>query len=190
MRLSVKEINKKKYYGNGTNVVKKYYMDMPVKQMTSNKTLASQYGYEYSGYAKMTTARLYGYEGVYGSGIMDEEYRVWDAMVTINFRGIEYTLSLINDGVDTGFVIYGKMPDEKHIAFCPDDAYKFLLPVKNPKYVLSEKAVRFMLSITNDDEGIFYKQAKNTAMQILNEQNNSSVYHMTGRDLYEKRLVL
>ena len=190
MRLSVKEINKKKFYSNGTNVVQKYYMDMPVKQMTSSKTLATQYGYEYSSYCKSSQARLYGYEGVYGTGIMDEEYKVWDAIVTMTFRGIEYTLSLINDNVDKGFVIYGKMPDEKHIAFCPDDMYRFLLPVKNPKYVLSEKAVRFMLSITNDDEGIFYKQAKITAMQILNEQNQTGTYHMTGRDLYEKRLVL
>ena len=190
MRLSVKEINKKKFYGNGTNVVQKYYMDMPVKQMTSSKTLATQCGYEYSSYCKNSQARLYGYEGVYGIGTMDEEYKVWDAIVTMTFRGVEYTLNLINDNVDKGFVIYGKMPDEKHIAFCPDDMYRFLLPVKNPKYVLSEKAVRFMLSITNDDEGIFYKQAKITAMQILNEQNQTGTYHMTGRDLYEKRLVL
>ena len=171
MRISIAKINKLGY-SHYPMTQEKYYMDEPTKRCVRSKkeSLLHPASTEYSTYPILMGEEVYKYDGVYGEGYMTDSGRIVDCTVELQFRGIKYTLELINDGLQRGFCVHGEAPNKKHIVYVSNRTYITLSPVKNPKYRLSKDVVKMMLQYNNLDEGKFMKAAKKTALDIMEEE--------------------
>lgn len=163
------------------NIVDKYYMNIPYKTYRNYKRLdvksefdgIMQYAYPYD---------VDYYYGECGEGYVSNG-KVIRADLTVTFRGNEYHIEYYTRGYYNNFddiiIVYGRIPvkfektlfhtkkgekkyklvpNYKTAVFINKHKYDWLLPVRNPKFEIDMKLVKYLLSINKETYGQFHRQ--------------------------------
>lgn len=163
------------------NIVDKYYMNIPYKTYRNYKRLdvksefdgIMQYAYPYD---------VDYYYGECGEGYVSNG-KVIRADLTVTFRGNEYHIEYYTRGYYNNFediiLVYGRIPvkfektlfhtkkgekkyklvpNYKTAVFINKHKYDWLLPVRNPKFEIDMKLVKYLLSINKENYGQFHRR--------------------------------
>ena len=176
------------------NTVDKYYMNIPYKTYRNYKRLDVKS--EFDGIMQYA----YPYDVDYYYGECGEGYvangKVIRADLTVTFRGNEYHIEYYTRGYYNNFediiLVYGRIPvkfektlfhtkkgekkyklvpNYKTAVFINKHKYDWLLPVRNPKFEIDMKLVKYLLSINKETYGQFHRQVCEMILNKLNKEN-------------------
>ncbi len=169
------EIRKDGYY-KYPNIVSKYYLDKPVGYVNGDDSKLEIRDINTTRWFKCNHVAYY--EGMLGQGYYDVDTKtVLGASVDINFRNLQFELMVFNHKAflcdleqrdrKPGFIIGGKMPDDKHIMFATHSGLMKFSPVAKPKYTFDLAFVYFLLEHDRQEYGKFHRLVRNCAVTML-----------------------